>query len=100
MYFCGMITITLHCRYCNSVNLVRNGQSSTGKDRCRCRDCNRSFQIAYAYKACVQGVHEQIKEMSMNGNGIRDTARVLAIDKNTVIDTLKKTKLVSLIRKP
>jgi len=28
--------------------------------------------------------------MAINGSGIRDTARVLTIDKNTVISTLKK----------
>jgi transposase-like protein len=30
--------------------------------------------------------------MSINGNGIRDTARVLKINKNTVISTLKKVE--------
>lgn len=94
-----MITITLRCRYCDSINLVRNGHSSTGKDRCRCRDCKKSFQVEYKYKACIKGVREQITEMSMNGSGVRDTARVLGIDKNTVVDTLKKTKLVSLIKR-
>ncbi|MFH1005172.1 MAG: IS1-like element transposase [Bacteroidota bacterium] len=53
--------------------------------------------MEYQYKACCKGVREQIKEMSMNGSGIRDTGRVLGIDKNTVVNTLKKTKLVSLI---
>jgi transposase-like protein len=28
--------------------------------------------------------------MAINGSGIRDTARVLKIDKNTAISTLKK----------
>ena len=92
-----MIIITIHCRYCDSINLVRNGISISGKARCRCRDCKRSFQIEYHYKACCKGVREQIKEMSINGSGIRDTGRVSGIDKNTVVNTLKKTKLVSLI---
>lgn len=94
-----MITITHHCRYCDGINLVRNGQWVSGKDRCRCRDCQKSFQIEYTYKACSVGVREQIKEMSMNGSGVRDTSRVLNVDKNTVVATLKKTKLVSLIKK-
>jgi len=29
--------------------------------------------------------------MAMNGSGIRDTARVLGVGKNTVISTLKKS---------
>ncbi len=32
--------------------------------------------------------------MAINGCGIRDTARVLKIDKNTVISTLKKRKSI------
>jgi transposase-like protein len=43
-------------------------------------------------KACEPGVKEQIVEMSINGSGIRDTARVLKINKNTVISTLKKSR--------
>jgi hypothetical protein len=30
--------------------------------------------------------------MAINGSGIRDTARVLKINKNTVISTLKKSR--------
>ena len=89
-----MITITLHCRYCDSINLVRNGQSTTGKDLYQCKDCTKSFQIEYIYKACSKGVREQIKAMSMNGNGIRDISRILHVDKNTVVSVLKKTILV------
>jgi len=38
------------------------------------------------------GMAEKIVEMAINGSGIRDTARVLNINKNTVIETLKKRK--------
>jgi len=31
-----------------------------------------------------------VVEMAINGSGIRDTGRVLGINKNTVISTLKK----------
>jgi insertion element IS1 protein InsB len=34
--------------------------------------------------------------MSLNGSGIRDTARVLKISPTTVINTLKKKSLYSL----
>ncbi len=46
----------------------------------------------YRYKAYEPGVKEQVVEMAINGSGIRDTARVLHINKNTVIATLKKNK--------
>ena len=34
-------------------------------------------------------------EIAINGSGVRDTARVLHINKNTVIATLKKEKTVT-----
>ena len=51
--------------------------------------------LDYNYKACAYGVTEKIVEMAINGSGIRDTARVLKINKNTVINTLKKRKASS-----
>ncbi|NOR69460.1 MAG: hypothetical protein GQ532_07160 [Methylomarinum sp.] len=48
--------------------------------------------LDYNYKACEYGVTERMVEMAINGSGIRNTARVLKINKNTVINTLKKRK--------
>jgi transposase-like protein len=39
------------------------------------------------------GIKEKIIDMATNVSGIRDTARVLGIDKNTVISQLKKRKV-------
>jgi len=46
--------------------------------------------LDYCYKGYEPGIKKQIVEMAINGSGIRDTARVLNINKNTVINTLKK----------
>jgi transposase-like protein len=51
--------------------------------------------LRYRYRAYQTGIKEQIVEMAINGRGIRDTARVLKIDKNTIISTLKKSQHVS-----
>jgi len=48
--------------------------------------------LNYRYKACEPGIKEQVVDMAINGSGIRDTARVLKINKNTVISTLKKVE--------
>ncbi len=40
------------------------------------------------YRAYREGIKEQAVEMAINGSGIRDTARALKIDKNTIISTL------------
>ena len=49
--------------------------------------------LKYCYKACEFGIKEKIIDMAINASGIRDTARVLGIDKNTVISQLKKKKI-------
>jgi hypothetical protein len=45
--------------------------------------------LKYRYRACEPGIKERIIDMAINGSGIRDTGRVLKINKNTVINTLK-----------
>ena len=53
---------------------------------------HKTFQIQYAYNACVPGVREKIIDIAMNGSGVRDTGRVLGISKDTVTSILKKRK--------
>lgn len=77
------------CKYCNSTEVVRYGTQS-GHSRFRCKDCCRIFKTEYTYRAYEPGVKEQISDMAVNGSGVRDTARVLGIGKNTVISELKK----------
>jgi len=77
------------CKYCKGSNVVRRGTQS-GSPRYLCKDCNRTFKTEYIYRAYEPGVKEQVVDMALNGSGIRDTARVLGIGKNTVISTLKE----------
>lgn len=78
------------CKYCRSIEVVRYGTQS-GHTRFRCKDCRRIFKTEYVYRAYESGVKEQIAEMAINGSGVRDTARVLGIGKNTVVSELKKS---------
>jgi len=71
------------CPNCGSDKIMKSGWNSLGTKRYRCQNYD-------------QGIKEQVVEMAINGSGIRDTARVLKINKNTVINTLKKKqKLLS-----
>ena len=85
------------CPTCGSNYLMKSGWSTRGVQRYRCQqqDCpTQTFMKDYRYKAYEPGVKKQIVDMAINGSGIRDTARVLAINKNTVIRTLKKKRTV------
>jgi IS1 family transposase/transposase-like protein len=83
-----MVTITLHCRYCGSDDLVRHGKPHHHQ-RYRCRSCGKSFQLNYDYPACRPDTSEEIESMAHNGSGIRDTARHLHIQPDTVVRHLK-----------
>jgi len=70
------------------------GRNAYGEQRycCQAADCStKTFMLTYRYRAYEPGIKEQAVAMAINGSGIRDTARVLKIDKNTVISTLKKS---------
>ena len=83
-------TVEIHCPYCNSNNLQKNGKSPNSLQRWHCKSCKKYFQQEYRYNAYIFGVREKIIEMTLNGSGVRDTGRVLKINKNTVVSVLKK----------
>jgi len=80
---------------CGSIEIVKAGKNEHGKQRLRCIVLDgdtKTFLLEYRYKAYEPGIKEQVVEMAIHGRGLRDTARVLSINKNTVIRTLKKKK--------
>jgi len=79
------------CPDCGSNHLMKAGRSASGMQRYRCDNIEyttKSFMLAYHYRAYEPGINAQL--VDRHGRGIRDTARVLKINKNTVIRTLKK----------
>ena len=93
-----MVLIAVSCPYCQNDHIIKGGKTETGKQRYRCQstDCPRcSFVLDPAYKGCMPEIKQQVIDMSLNGSGIRDTARVLKISPTTVINELKKKVLRS-----
>ena len=88
-----MVLKPVCCPHCGSDQVRKHGKNERGAQRYRCRNasCERStFLREYANQACRPGVKAQVIEMTLNGSGIRDVARVLHISPVTVIATLKK----------
>jgi len=93
-----MVLISVRCPYCQNDQIIKGGKTDTGKQRYRCQstDCpRRSFVLDPADKGRIPEIKEQVVDMSLNGSGIRDTARVLKISPTTVINELKKKNLHS-----
>ena len=89
-----MAEAVVRCPHCQSDAVVKYGKASNGKERFRCQQsdrCGRTFLRSYAYPGCLPTVKQQIVEMTLNGSGIRDIARVLQVGPNTVLKEIKKS---------
>ena len=89
------VLIAVTCPSCHSKNVVRNGKTPHGKQRylCRNEECPRcTFIKDYTNQGYKPEVKRKIVDMSVNGSGVRDTARVLQVSTDTVIKELKKRK--------
>jgi insertion element IS1 protein InsB len=87
-----MVLQPIACPSCHETDVVKHGQTADGKQRFFCQNllCTRqTFLLEYVYQGRLPDVKQQIVDMTMNGSGIRDIARVLHISPTTVIETLK-----------
>ncbi len=89
-----MAEAAVRCPHCQSEAVVKDGKTSTGKERLRCQQsaqCGRTFLRSYTYPGCLPIVKQQMIEMTLNGSGRRDIARVLQVGPNTVLKEIKKS---------
>jgi transposase-like protein len=89
-----MAVEVVRCPHCQGSAVVKYGTASNGKARYRCQQdttCGRTFLRTYAYPGCRPEVKQQMVEMTLNGSGIRDIARVLQVGPTTVLKELKKS---------
>ena len=90
-----MVLEPVECPVCGGTNVIKHGKSGEGKQRYLCQDqecCGKTFIRDYSDLGRLPQIKEQIIEMSLNGSGIRDIARVLKISPTTVIEEIKKKK--------
>ena len=88
-----MITVSVKCPCCQSLEVIKAGKQPNGAQRYRCQSatCSRTiFQLDYSDQGRLPETKRRIIEMACNGSGIRDTARVLGISTDTVLNELKK----------
>ena len=95
-----MCTTQVHCPQCDGTEIKNFGYSKHGIPRYRC--CNdecetKTFVLAYRYKAYEPGIKKQVIEIVINGSGVRDTSRVLGINKKNSNKYIKKKAWPKLI---
>ena len=93
-----MSLLPVRCPYCQSERVIKGGKTDTGKQRYRCHTpgcSHQSFLLHSAYKGRSPQSKQQVLDLSLDGSGVCDTARVLGISPTTVIQELKKKGLRS-----
>ncbi len=87
-----MQTTEVTCPSCGASHIKKNGITPQGKQRYKCKECDKGFLFAlsYTYRACNPLVRELIVPMTLNASGVRDTARVLRVSPNTVLEVLRQ----------
>ena len=89
-----MVRKPIACPSGHETEVVKHGQTADGKQRFFCQNprCTRqAFLLEYVYQGRLPDVKQQIVDMTMNGSGIRDIARVRHMSPTTVIETFKKS---------
>jgi len=71
------------------LNLKNNGKTRNKKQKYQCKDCRRQFITDYSYQGCRREISSLIVKMTLNGSGIRDISRVLAISTNTILKAIR-----------
>ena len=92
-----MTFIAVRCPHCQSEQIVKRGKTGCGTQRYLCQNptcATGSFLLDYRYLGRRPEVKHQIIDRSLNASGVRDTARVLHISTDTVLNELRKKEAV------
>jgi transposase-like protein len=89
-----MVTVTLQCQYCASINLTRNGLAADGRQRYLCRDCQKRSREQPRTNAYSKEEREQILRAYDERSSLRGLTRTFGVSRNTVTDWLEKGEAI------
>jgi transposase-like protein len=90
----AVASFQIRCPACQSTDVMNHGITTPGQQRYRGKHphcSSQTFLVAYSHQGRVPAGKQQILEMTLNGRGIRDIARVRHISPTTVMEELKKS---------
>lgn len=72
------------CANCSN-KIVKHGTTKAGKQRYKCKNCNKTVVAYYSYNACLPEINSRIILYIKEGLGIRSIARILKIATTTLL---------------
>ena len=78
----------IFCPSCDGIS-IKNGKQNE-RQRYRCKQCQKSFQLEYVYKAYSPGINELIMSLLKESCGIRSISRITNISAKTVLSRILK----------
>ncbi len=87
-----MVTVTVHCPHCGSDALVRNGRSPNGKQKYRCRACQRQSRENPTPYAYPDERREEILRAYEERSSLRGLEWTSGVSRNFVIAWIKKSR--------
>lgn len=86
-----MDTIVLCCPFCQSENIVRNGHSPNGKQKYRCRACERQTRANPSPRGYSEEEKKQILQAyDEHRSSLRGLKRIFGVERNTVSKWIKQ----------
>lgn len=85
-----MVTITIHCQYCGSKELKRNGHAPNGKQKYSCKACKRQSRENPTPHAYPEERREEILRAYEERSSLRGIERTFKVSRGTVIEWIKK----------
>lgn len=87
-----MITITVQCPHCGSDRLVRNGRAPNGKQKYRCRACQKQSRENPTPHAYPEPRRAEILRAYEERSSLRGLERTFGVSRHTVIAWIKKSQ--------
>ena len=88
--------IAVRCPHCQRDQIVTRGKTTRGTQRSLCQHplcATGSVLLDSCNRGCLPEVKHMIIDMRLNASGVRDTARLLPLCPNTVLQERKSDRL-------
>ena len=94
-----MAVVEVRCPDCDSLNVVKYGKQPNGTQRfiCQNTECKRRiFLLNYQAKPHKPEARQQIIDLALGGVSVDETAHLLSIPKETVLEVFQQLSSFSL----